>query len=273
MSDKQIEEFQKEVYKEYKPLFDLHQQLLELFGETADKGNAKEVPIENISKLQSVMGFLATKAIKTHVAIYLLCKNGAGQDAEILLRSLIEILISVKYLLFADSEKRADMYIGFFDFKTARDISKLKYDPKIGEKLKEYEEEYNMKKEEFLKQHDIKDKNSWSGKKISEMAGETGLTEIYNKAYNFSSDMAHSNILCSPCYIKMGDGYVDCDAGPSFDCVERVLGSCLECIINILVDFNRVLEIGNDQRIKDFIAKYGEQIEKYKGRNNASPNP
>lgn len=273
MCDEQIEEFQKKVYKEYKLLFDLYRELFELNGETSDKCNEKKTPIEEISKVQNVIGFLSTKAFKTYVSIYLLCLNGAGQDAEILLRSLIEILINIKYLLKTNSDTRANMYFDFFDFKTARDIKKLRNDPRIGMKLKEHEESYNKKQKEYLEKYDPQNKNSWSGKRLADMADDVGLSEIYDKAYNFSSNMVHSNILCSPEYIKTVEGHIDFVAGPSFSCIERVLASSLECLINILVDFNNVFEVGNDQKINNFIKRYNEVINKFKEGNNASPNP
>ncbi|MBU1026552.1 MAG: hypothetical protein KKA31_02360 [Candidatus Margulisbacteria bacterium] len=272
MCDEQIKEFRNKVYEEYKPLFDLHQELFELYGETADKCNEKKMPIEEISSLQNVIGFLSTKAFKTYVSIYLLCLNGAGQDAEILLRSLIEILINIKYLLKTDSDTRSNMYFDFFDFKTARDIEKLKNDPRIGKRLKEHEERYNERKEKYLEKYDIKNKISWSGVFLSDMAKNADLTEIYNKAYNFSSNMVHSNILCSPEYIKTVEGHIDFDAGPSFSCVERVLTSSLECLINILLDFNKVFEVDNDQKINNFITRYKKIVNKFKERINTDPN-
>jgi hypothetical protein len=266
MTNNQLEEMQKSIYKEFKSLFDLDEDLFNLFGDTIDKCNLRKMPFGTITSIQNVVGFLSTKAFKTYVAIFLLCKNGAGQDAEILLRSLIEILINVKYLLKADSITRADMYIRYFDFKTARDIKILKDDPRIGAKIKEYEEEYDKKKEEFVEKYDPKNKNSWSGKSVAEMAEEAGLKEIYFKAYNSSSNIVHSNILCSNQYVKYVEGRIDFEAGPSNSCVERVLASSIECLINILMDFNNVFNIGNDQNIRNFVEKYNKEITILKGK-------
>lgn len=266
------ESFEQKVYKSYKILFDLHQELFNLCGAIADECNKNPIAIEILTGVQKVIGFLDAKAFKTYVAINILCKSGAGQDAEILLRSMIEIFISVKYLTKEDSENRANMYIDFFDYKTARDIEKLKDYPMIGAKLKEHEEKYKSAKKDFLERYDVKNKNSWSGKDISKMAEESGLSEIYDKAYNASSNMVHSNILCSPEYLSIHEGHFDFNAGPSVSCIERTLASSIECLLNIQIEFDKAFNLKNDSKIKDFIEKYHKGIKEFKGGKNASPN-
>ena len=60
------------------------------------------------------------------------------------------------------------------------------------------------------------------------------------------------------------ENHIDFIAGPSNSCIERVMASSIECLINILVEFNKVFEIGNEQKINNFINKYNEQMRKYK---------
>ena len=147
-------------------------------------GSREEVAFKRVIKA------LSLKALYTHKAIELLLNHRFVFDSIVLLRSLLELVISAGYIS-KDPYKRTNLFIEY-------DIvaRKRMHDRAIeiyGEKnlkinSEALKEKYNRVKDNY------KQKSRWSDKSIIGMAKEAGLEDVYNLFYSQHSDFVHSNI-------------------------------------------------------------------------------
>ncbi len=114
--------------KQFPDLFKYFQFLNEV-GDTLYKAftSIKQIDGRNENELlyKNVVNILSMKGLKTLRAIQCLLNSGYIEDASILLRSLIEILVTLKYIR-KDPEKYANLYSEYRHVSAKRKIKKAK---------------------------------------------------------------------------------------------------------------------------------------------------
>lgn len=136
-----------------------------------------------------------TKLHTSTEAVLRLVKNGYGMDAMIIVRSMLNNLISCKWIIDSKPKTRAKRFI--------------QYNTVLRKKFLEIAQKYPEQKSHFLKvladekkinslykkiEKKFSDKYSWSGKKIWKMAEDVGLKWDYDFIYNLASSLEHSDI-------------------------------------------------------------------------------
>ena len=195
---------------------------------------------------QGIVFFFFIKSYLTFKAIYILCKNGLGLDAGILLRSLLENVITLSYIV-QDKEKRSQLYLKHSLVARKNLLDLIKKDSEWFEPMKDRLEK---KEKEILQgyesvKNDYPNKYRWSNKTIMQMADEANLKTL--RPANFDlSDIVHSGPLAMNKYMKeKSDGNFAINLNPKDDYVNIDLPVSCAYLIFILDKFNDVFELNH----------------------------
>jgi len=157
---------------------------------------------------KGVLVYFGLKALKTHCSIEHLLEDGYIEDSKALLRSLLELVIQLKYISQEPSEreKRAKLYM---EYEIVARWHLMQADRKLHgqdtawprpDNLEAYEQlqdEYNRVKENYPQKY------SWSGlRSIKKMAEQVGFEREYDYQYAVDSQFVHSGPLASRPYIS-----------------------------------------------------------------------
>jgi hypothetical protein len=133
--------------------------------------NKAQLPFEfENKKINWFIALMFAKAIKTHSALILLCRQGYGEDAFILARSLFEVVLDVAYILKEDTEKRLSRYFDFFS-KISSDrierVSEILPSELAGESAldKNLKQKIHDKAAQVQEKHKYDRSENWSDKK------------------------------------------------------------------------------------------------------------
>lgn len=219
----------------------------ELLGEL--KGALLQARIDQDNAYAQLVSFFAGKACKTHKAIVILAERGYGQDAGILLRSLVDLVISA-YWISKDPVPRVERYMDY-DWilrskyenvgRSADALARLT--PEIRAKIAALDVEIK-KKAQGAKQKHRYDRRGWSGTSIWDMAKEVGFQNYYNYAYRLLSDLEHSNSRSTTSYLEEVSGAYQFNVGPGPQYVRVVLATAYHLLIDLFSLADKVLNLG-----------------------------
>lgn len=209
-------------YKRFEKLFKVQARLWELANTLLDRHelklrDGKERP------LSVVVGASLGKAMKTFFGINDLCLAGWGEDALILLRSNVNLLINLGYIL-SDSEPNeraadfiASSYLDRVDYlKTAHGVEGLTWKPGMSD------EELKLRAKR------------WRGLSIKKRAAKVAQFQ-YTTGYAFYSSIEHSDAMALGGYIAEWDEIGPrINAGPSDDELEIALGHSVMVMAEVL---------------------------------------
>ena len=200
---------------------------------------SERIPWDDSSYFKKTLVFILTKNIKTLQAIEILCKNGFGQDALLLLRSMLESVISLGYIIL-DKENRGQLYLEYGDFlklksgkvllRTNSGVDKTR----IQARVQELEREWDSIKHKFLNREG-EVCPTWSCKNLREMAIKANLLSVYEWTYPLCSSYAHTTSSIAYSYVlgidKKG---VVLEVGTSHQFIGAVLPTATSLLIYIL---------------------------------------
>jgi len=199
------------------------------------------------------MLFLA-KSMKTARAVTILAKNGYGEDAMCLARSMFENYINLAYILKENTSHRAEL---FFEYGKLDSLKKTENFPnnKVNNKgeierlSKIFEEEYKSGKEKYM---DGCKKHSWSCLTLKKMSEIVNAKEGYDSFYWWMSQYSHphSEGLASYC----SSGLVD-DAA-SHRMIEEVLIISFPSLTGLLRMANEKYSLGLEKYVEEINFRY-----------------
>jgi hypothetical protein len=260
-----------------KKLLAIHKKLLDFVD-----SNFNKFP-DDMGLKEAVCVLLFAKSTKTFRAIQHLCDppdRGYGEDAIILVRSLLENLINLAYIVKPQQEKereeRAELFeswliIDYNRFKKGlKECSSLKTQLRqILQKIDLNDVRYNKAKSLFDKECERLEKNnyktnkwSWSGLSLKWMAEEVGLLDLYyNVVYWEYSQIVHPHPGCIDSYIKrLPDGNLNICDTPGSGLVESALASSFDCYRQILRLINDIFSINLSDKLTEIENEWGNLI-------------
>lgn len=265
----------KQAQQKYKPYFEFCDELLGLAIEMTDKDRLKIFEKELVFAIVALG--LYSKACKTFRAIHILCAKPLGEDANTLLRVLMETSINVYYIA-ADKKVRSQLFIdkmiknshrlGMI-IKQNKKLRSMGFIPEDGwGKVKEMVEEIkkNTPKESFLKNlkkiiienilnEKIMKVSTWSGESLQNMAYKTGLRDIYDLTNPLTSRAIHSEDIPEHVDFDEKTGiYLKIVPGDKW--VNPVLPSAILIFLSIVDKINSLFELGKDREIEVFFEKF-----------------
>jgi len=224
----------------------------------------------NESQYKIITLFFFIKSWRTFQSIRLLFSNKLSEDADILLRSLLEVVVNLKYISL-DWQKRIELFLGYDYVQRQKLLDKLK---KLGDPLadkirqsrpevvRDVLEEYSKLKDNYPNML------RWSGKSIEEMAKDVGLGKHYI-IYRVLSDHVHPSPRATLKYFSEGPTGIVVGPSLSDDEIAKHLHTTCVYFLIICDHANELFSLGFDGRIKeinDQLLRLGKaHIEKNKG--------
>lgn len=196
---------------------------------------------------------IIAKVIRTHDAIILLCKNGFGEDALILSRSLFEIMITVLYIFRDKTDKTVMRYLSHSTILKEKNIEavlKYNYQTKNNDRLTEKEISRIKEESEIFKNKYNYDKSSWSDKSIRKMAISLDKEILYDIVYAIQCSFSHSDAESINSYVnKKGDTLeFNIDGSPKNLSIALLMS--LEFFIEIIDVWSKEIELDLESEIE-----------------------
>ncbi len=204
------------------------------------------IPVElDISAKSEIELFTKTvfgRACKNHYAIVLLCEQGYGEDALILTRTLLEIMITYAYITKADSEQRFARYKEFEKIIRKRGANYInqkselssEFSKRTGGELISTLKNLNEECERLVDEYGDSFKYHWSGKKIIELLKDIEREDLYETVYRLQCSHAHVDISGMTSVLSLRDGSVEIDIGASHNLVLKSLVIAFDIFFHIL---------------------------------------
>ncbi len=247
------------IRSEYKALLAFNQELRNLADKMLDRNEKIVRPKDMFT------AFAIGKGHKTHGAIFSLCKQGYGEDASILARSLFDLLINLLYIQADKTNERAYQYFSYdwilrkkmFDYA----LGKPEVMGKIRERVsnpKQYDTVVKkIRKQAKLAQKKYKYTNrGWSGKSLFDMAEEVGRVNAYRTVYRLQCQLDHNASRSMNEYVENTQDGIVFNIGQSENWVKESLIIAFDFYYSILVAFNSHFKAGLKAEILDLENRY-----------------
>ena len=201
----------------YQKHFDLNRRLYEIVTSAVEEINKRKLRTTQIGIYEKIVLLKLAKNRKHFSAVQELCKLGFGEEAILIIRSMINAVIDLTYISKRGKEKLSKRFIMYRWIIERKRIQSRELLEKFGalQKLEgaELEEWGKNKIEALAKAKKFSEtysgrKSDWSGCSIEEKAQKTstkakkGMEILYQTIYRYSSDIEHSNTVALANYIK-----------------------------------------------------------------------
>ncbi len=198
--------FSNNVYEEF---FSVNHELQNLISSIHGLGG-----LESNKRTRVATAFLA-KAAKTHHAIILLCRHGYGEDAEILARSLFDMVVDLLYMMRFKRDTMFDRY-ELWDYvereKMLNSHGKTRHMRKLLKERESSPQKGDESYSDIFKQARIARKrfkygsSSWRPYNLRKMAEKVRHTHTYDTMFKMLSQVAHTAPRIINNYVKIVDG-------------------------------------------------------------------
>lgn len=228
--------------------------------EVREAFNALHVPLKTCPPHKRIFLFFLARVIKTYEAILHLCGEGYGQDTCPLLRTLLETLISSRFILL-DPERADSQAVRFVEYKW---VILRRYEAELqrvfpGEmpSSKEPDRERVLKQFEiFKKKYGIRSDRSllsWSGKSIRDMAKavDSSLFREYEASFRVDSRFSHPSIIGDNDYVDYAGDALILSSEPSPSGVVVSLKRAGGYLMDFLILFDELFDLQSEKAIDE----------------------
>jgi len=239
-------------FSKYRKHFELGEWLLSLTLEALPIVPGKSQPYEEV-----ITAFFI-KAINSFRSIIVLCKEGQGDDAGLLLRSLLNLAFLVKWTD-KEKEKHSSLFLGWYWWE------KIANRKKLGETVPtNWEAEWEKTKALFGEEKEIKKRRNWYGNQtIFQLAGEVKENDEeprsgyqsaaqyhYANAYRPLSGIEHSNPLAFGAFLERSKGHYAISYLATDEMIDEVLLSAFEYFYIIISVWNSHFQLIDQDRLE-----------------------
>jgi len=251
------------VKSKYKALLSFNQELRSL----ADKMLDREQKI--VGPRDMFTAFAIGKGYKTHGAILLLGRQGYGEDASILARSLFDLLINLLYIQADETDGRAYRYFQYDWILRKKMLSYALQKPDIMKRIESREknpkpDDTTLKEVEeqakLAQQKHNYNKKGWSDKSLHDMAKEVGRSNAYKTVYRLQCQLDHNATRSVNEYAKNKQEGIVFEIGQSENWVEESLVVTFDFFYSIIVAFNSHFKVGLETEILDLENRYVSEL-------------
>lgn len=243
-----------DIKSKYKALLSFNQELRTLADKMLDKSQKIVGPRDMFT------AFAIGKGYKTHGAVFLLGKQGYGEDASILARSLFDLLVNLLYIQADHTDGRAYRYFQYDWILRKKMFTYALGKPEIMDKIQERtnnprpDDTTIQEVEEQAKLSQEKNnytERGWSDKSLHDMAQEVGRIDAYKTVYRLQCQLDHNATRSVNEYAKQSQDGIVFEVGQSGNWVEESLVIAFDFYYSILVAFNSHFKAGFDKEILD----------------------
>ena len=254
-----------DIKSKYKALLSFNQELRTLADKMLDKSQKMVGPRDMFT------AFAIGKGYKTHGAVLLLGKQGYGEDASILARSLFDLLINLLYIQADQTDGRAYRYFQYDWILRKKIFTYALGKPEIMDKIQERtinprpDDATIQEVEEQAKLSQEKNnytERGWSDKSLHDMAQEVGRIDAYKTVYRLQCQLDHNATRSVNEYAKQSQDGIVFEVGQSGNWVEESLVIAFDFYYSILVAFNSHFNAGFGKEISDLENRYIAELSK-----------
>lgn len=208
-----------QLYKKYKNFFELADECFELSNNVVIPAlKALNLKQDELSKYQFILGANFYKAQNSFLSIMYLCNEGLVGDAESLVRKLIELAVTLKYIS-KDINNRIEKYLHHSALVNYDRLKKMEdknfqsaYSNKLVEEFKKLKPEIEYAYSEAKQFYRVDEKGevsrkflyNWSGKSLGEMAAKCGMPDEM-LPYKLYCERIHASVDDIPKYFDFKD--------------------------------------------------------------------
>lgn len=214
------------------------------------------------------MAFILGKSFKTYEATGLLCRSGYGEDAFMLARTLLELMVTASYILQDDTEDRLMRYIShdwvtrkkMYDYVATKDellagLNKEIESSNRDNTLAEVDEGYKKVMEKY------KYKNgTWSDKSIKGMCEAIGRADLYHTVYSLQCTIGHTNVRSMNDYIKITNEGTILNIGENYDFARTTLVIVFDCFFHVAKEANDRFGWKIESQLKELEEKWDKEV-------------
>lgn len=225
--------------------------------------NTRRIKLFDLPAYQRIFLFILTRSIKTYSSILILCRSGFGQDVATLMRSLLENLITARYIIEGEEKSADRLAKRFVAYKWVifkRQLPEQELAARNGTeqekndflqrknlvlgKVAEFKEEFGITSDRAL--------ITWSGKSVRDMARKVSrdLLEEYEKTFRLCSRFSHPSILGDNEYLIQNDNQLTFSPQPSVIGIESNLVSAVVYALNFIEITDRLFQLGRQTEIQ-----------------------
>ncbi len=250
-------DLRKQIYEEFKEILDATNKLVRvaqsLMVAVNQKGGLKEQSYNH----EKAAAILFSQAYGRFLAVKVLCEDGMGDAALIVLRSLLNLFFIFHWILAKHKESRGKRYMGWY-WRTWK--KRIQLEPANYDAARKREVRRNYRMLRHLYTYRVKDRASGKFKRveakfwyspwtIERMAKEIGLEQHYEDGYRILSWAEH--IDPNHAFFKIKAGQISSD--PLFD--KRILNECLVMNFSyfreICATIDKLFSLGKTQTFTD----------------------
>jgi hypothetical protein len=215
----------KEMYRRYGDIYSYAQHILEKTCSAVVGHQEDEIAVY-------IVMYHYSRAIKLLASVRVLCLEGYATEASILLRSLFNLCINLKWLTLKDTKRRMERFADYEMVnldkamrKALKHANGLDKGKGIARQVRKHAEEVKGKYKSTGEWHPF----LWSGKAIQEMADEVSMLQEYDLVYSRLSEREHTGPAATRDFLEVSSSGGPClKVGQSYDDIPIVLLSALD---------------------------------------------
>ncbi|HWZ23471.1 MAG TPA: DUF5677 domain-containing protein, partial [Cytophagaceae bacterium] len=212
---------------------------------------------------KTVFLYLITTVMQRFNSIRILCTEGYGQCSLIILRSMLESLISAKYIILDEkvANERAERFEEYrwvemrkhLKYWKTEDVHNKELAKTILSRETEVIDNFNKFKERFIKNN--KELSTWSGNSIEDMARDVGMLADYNSVYRLCCNSSHPSFLGTGQSVVKTKEATHYSSSPSLQNVIANVEMSIVYFAEFLFIYDYLFGLGMRQRIYDYQTK------------------
>jgi hypothetical protein len=231
-------------FPELKPGFDLVDEIINTFHQVLTKSELR-YDDTILSQRRRVAFFFSLKAVKTTWAATCLIEKGCPEDANILIRSLIETVVNTNWLcLQKQPMESVKQFLTTIKYKRLEALNKIHQagqwscpEPFDHDKYISVKAEY----EEMIRANP-NSKKLWDGKTLLERMEHVGMANVYRQEYELFSSHVHADPSAIESYFEATEDSVH----PFPQSNQEFLRFSLSTVVIFLLEQMRVFVVLND---------------------------
>jgi hypothetical protein len=254
--EKELKAFEEGLYIRFKKQFDLN---VSFFRRLSDVIDEKMNEIEPKTNFEWAITFLFYRSYRLYWTILILCKDGFGPEASILVRSLMEHAVTMDWIAKENPNQRAKLFLEYFH--VARKKLYDKYEKYlVFERLADVEKKQIESREEVKRFHkEVKDQYRddcfWAPESIRSRAQELHEGYDWDFYYWYFSFFVHPNSVSQLEYLRPAEPKDIFVVGPSERMIEDVFHLSYKYLLRAFNRWNVVFKLGQDKLVLNLLEK------------------
>ena len=254
----------KDIIEKHRDQIKLNSRLLDLVDSAIENINKRNMLAQSLGLFKGILLVLFARCRKQFRAVQILCKEGYGEDACLILRSMINALIDISYIK-TDPLKLAKRYARYDYIIKKKKLNILNKYPSSKSVSPPSEKNILKKAKQFNKDFPDGRQSDWSGLTIEEKAKKAKgkMLMLYDMGYRYYSDFDHSNIMSLSSHVDDSTkGKFIVLSEPSEKQVQMNLSESFNIFVAFFAIYCETFKLDYNNKIQELVSEYNELLQK-----------